>query len=245
MMKRSISAIAALAATAAFFAGAPASAANILLDSSFSDSTFPDVSAAWTVTDDYMAVSGCGERGAQIQNSAFANNPGGDAGTNSGVWFRPFANLLTGCAAVDVDASVSQTVAVVGGSAYSAEGAFKIEANFTADSFVFEVVYLNAAMSFLSSSALDLLAAVPNDGDWYDRSFMSVAPLDAAFAMVIVAMTGGTGANANPQSAFADDLMLIGDAPPSEVPVPGAIVLFLTGLAGLQFVRRANNGMHS
>ena len=218
---------------------APASAANVLLDSSFSASTFPDNSAAWTLDDDYLVSSGCGERGAQIQNSSFANNPGGDPGTDAGVWFKSFASAAPGCADIGITAAVSQTAAVVGGSAYSLEGAFKIEEFFTAGDFLFGVQYFDAAMTIINSTALDLLSAVSNDGDWHDVSLATVAPVNAAFATVIIRMTDGALNASNPQSAFADDIKLLGDAPDvSDVPLPAALPLFLAGLAGLQLSRR-------
>ena len=226
-----------LAAPLAF--AQPAASANLLLDPSFSASTNPNVSAAWTVVDPlYDALAGapgCSPfRSAVIQNSGFANNPGGDAGTDSGVWFWPFFVAEAGCPNPEVTGSVEQTVAAVEGAEYELSAFFKVEPYFTAIGLDLELLFLDAGMTLLGASSFDVLSAHPKDSSWAEYAFSAVAPTGTAFATVRAIMTGGSLAQNNPQSAFVDDFSLT----MTPVPVPAALGLFGLGVAGLGLMRR-------
>ncbi|MEQ8935817.1 MAG: hypothetical protein RIE56_08495 [Amphiplicatus sp.] len=220
----------------------PAAGAELLLDPSFSASTFPDASAAWTIVDPAFATlsgaPGCAPfRSLQIQNSSFANNPGGDAGTNAGVWFKSYFTPEAGCPDPEITGSVEQTVAAVEGATYDLSAVFKLEPNFTAGGLSLELLFLDAGMTPISASAFDVLSAHPKDSSWIEYALSAVAPTGTAFATVSAIMTAGQLSATNPQGAMVDDFSLT----MTPVPVPAALGLFGLGVAGLGLMRRARS----
>lgn len=162
---------------------------------------------------------------AQFEDAAFASDPT-DGGNAVGVWFKSFEGAQEGGDLL-AQALLSQVVANVPAGDYTLEFSVKREANFLAGSWV----------ATLSSSGtggtdqLDLLASVPNDGDWTTRTLTLTGVSSGDDLTVSVEMIDGENAPLNPQSAFVDLFVLQGPGETSVIAIPTLGSWTMAGLA--------------
>lgn len=181
----------------------------------------PDVSddtVAWTLVEPDVDGSG-----APVNSATFANfgnhTPGGDRG----LWFRSFEGGLGGDVPWSVNATLYQDVAGHAGEEYTLSAWFRFEAHYTSQATVLALRFLDAGMSELSSTFIDINQLNANDNEWREFSVAAIGDAGTAFVRASVEMVHGQIADMNPQSAFVDDFML--------VPAPaGAPVLIMAGL---------------
>lgn len=160
--------------------------------------------------------------------ATFANHtPGGDRG----LWLRPWDGGSSQPA--PVSATLFQDVPALPGVDYSLSGWFNYEANYSGldpavgTMTLLAIDFLDAASMVISSSVLDVDTVAIGDSVWRRYEVMGLSPAGTVSVRARVSMIDGVFADANPQSAFVDDLEL--------VPAPGAAVaLGVLGAVGLR-----------
>jgi hypothetical protein len=150
-----------------------------------------------------------------------------------GLWFRPFESGQNGDE--PVDAFLEQSVAAAPGVEYTLTAWFKFEEHFSGFDGATNTearLYMNfyaAGDVFVGGVSLSVCDPGFNDSEWRQRLIGGVAPAGTVEIRVGASMIDGVLADANPQSGFVDDFVL--------VPTPGAAGVMMVFGAGV-FGRR-------
>jgi hypothetical protein len=206
--------------------------ANLLDDPGFEAATggTQTSNSAWTLTANFpdpVDPPVETEGSAQFQFANWSSYPPG-APPGMGVWFKSFKgdDPAVGPAAL-AHADLSQSAVAADAGNYVLSYWAKRETNFLAG---------NADPTWLTqlsssgggSSTVDMLAAVPNDGQWHQLQLILAGVNSGDTLTVRTVMANGHDAGANPQSGFVDEYEL------RLVPEPTALVLACFGVLGLR-----------
>ncbi|MAY73241.1 MAG: hypothetical protein CMJ31_00680 [Phycisphaerae bacterium] len=202
---------------------AAASAQNLLTNGDLEIGADGNTADGWTLTEPDMDVSGGAVNSAEFVG--FANNTMGGA---RGLWFRSFEGGLGDDEPFMVNAILTQDVAGVEGVEYTLSAFSFIEANFTADALLLGIDFLDMGGNVLNSVELDLTTVNMADATWRQFSVSGIGDAGTVGIRARAELVNGVLADANPQSAFVDDFVL--------VPAPSALALL--GLGGLTATRR-------
>lgn len=168
-----------------------------------------DAAVGWTL--DEPGVDGLG---APVNAATFASFANHTSAGERGLWLRSFVGG-SGVNPPTVTAHLYQDAPGGAGIAYSLSAWFRMEPNYSGlnpaapTQTILAIDFLDAADSVIASVELDIDTVYVPDNTWQQFPIGGIAPAGTATVRARASMLDGLIQQANPQSAFIDDFVLV------------------------------------